>query len=249
MAEQSSCVKPAGAPEALRTRHALVRGAVDGGFASWYEARRMKNRELIALMEGRLAELPPEVIEDVPLYPDKKYCPRCDKDKGWTAFGKNKSTKTGLASWCKKCCRKYQKDLRACRRHDAAGIKKDRERGNQYGRNYRSKKANRDHLNAGARRRNATPERRRSHRSNHFVREYGINLDQVEHMIAVQEHCCPICGEEFTDDRRWHVDHDHAANRVRGVLCHNCNTGIGMLRDDPSLLRSAIEYLERYGDE
>ena len=56
---------------------------------------------------------------------------------------------------------------------------------------------------------------------------------------------CHICGDPLTTP---HVDHCHTTGLVRGILCNNCNTGIGMFRDNPELLRAAIDYLQRNGE-
>jgi hypothetical protein len=51
---------------------------------------------------------------------------------------------------------------------------------------------------------------------------------------------CPICWKPDPE----HVDHDHKTGKVRGILCFNCNGGLGQFRDDPAALRRAAEYLE-----
>jgi hypothetical protein len=62
----------------------------------------------------------------------------------------------------------------------------------------------------------------------------------VEWMILQQRGVCAICRTR----KALHVDHDHATGRVRGILCFNCNRGIGKFGDDPALLRNAIAYIE-----
>jgi hypothetical protein len=73
---------------------------------------------------------------------------------------------------------------------------------------------------------------------------------QYEAMVAAQGGVCAICGNEETADDRWlsglkllRVDHDHVTGKVRGFLCHSCNTGIGKLRDDPGVIEKALNYV------
>ena len=52
---------------------------------------------------------------------------------------------------------------------------------------------------------------------------------------------CQICQRELGD--KPHVDHDHETGAVRGILCFNCNGGLGQFGDDIDRLEQAIEYL------
>ena len=74
----------------------------------------------------------------------------------------------------------------------------------------------------------------------HLVRRYGISAGEVEALIDAQGGICLVCGKPDPE----HVDHDHATHDVRGVLCFNCNGGLGQFKDDPATLRSAADYLE-----
>lgn len=61
--------------------------------------------------------------------------------------------------------------------------------------------------------------------NSHLRRAYGITLAQRDEMLARQGGCA-LCGT--TDPLgRWHVDHDHQTNAVRGILCHKCNVKLG----------------------
>ena len=77
---------------------------------------------------------------------------------------------------------------------------------------------------------------------------YGISFVEYEKMLNAQNGGCAICGTTKTGKRKaFHVDHCHGTGRVRGLLCGNCNSGIGNLRDDVGLLQRAIEYLTETG--
>jgi hypothetical protein len=73
--------------------------------------------------------------------------------------------------------------------------------------------------------------------------KYGIEPETVEQMRAEQGDACAICREPFTEVPR--VDHCHATKKVRGLLCHLCNAGIGMLGDCPDRVSAAARYLAR----
>jgi hypothetical protein len=79
---------------------------------------------------------------------------------------------------------------------------------------------------------------------------YGITLHQYEQMFKAQNGVCAICGgRETTNDkdgapRRMPVDHCHTTGRIRGLLCTQCNRGLGMFGDSPERLLAAAKYLE-----
>lgn len=75
----------------------------------------------------------------------------------------------------------------------------------------------------------------------HLRRRYGIGAAEVDRMIRDQGGVCLICGRSDPD----HVDHDHATGRVRGILCFNCNGGLGQFADDVERLVAAIAYLSQ----
>ncbi|MFI2763083.1 endonuclease VII domain-containing protein [Streptomyces echinatus] len=77
-------------------------------------------------------------------------------------------------------------------------------------------------------------------RANHLRRSYGLTEAERDAMVVSQRGLCAIC----LDGPPEHVDHCHKTGRVRGVLCFNCNSAIGKLRDDPDVGRRAVAYLE-----
>lgn len=76
----------------------------------------------------------------------------------------------------------------------------------------------------------------------YLKRLYGITLVDYDVLFKKQCGLCAICKQPPVAIY-FHVDHDHSTNQIRGLLCRDCNTGIGLLKDDVDRLRQAIEYL------
>ena len=76
--------------------------------------------------------------------------------------------------------------------------------------------------------------------------KYGLTHEDVANMLAAQGGRCAICGGDSPRGKgSWHVDHCHATNSVRGLLCQPCNQGLGLFRDNPDTLEKAATYLRR----
>lgn len=75
------------------------------------------------------------------------------------------------------------------------------------------------------------------------MRKYGISIERYDEMVAAQCGKCLICNL-VPNSHRLAVDHCHVTGNVRGLLCSQCNAGLGLLRDDPERLRAALRYLE-----
>ena len=78
---------------------------------------------------------------------------------------------------------------------------------------------------------------------------YGLTISDYDRMFAEQGGVCKICGRPpdlngHPNQRYLSVDHAHTTNAVRGLLCSNCNHGIGKFKDSPDLLIRAALYLD-----
>jgi hypothetical protein len=83
-------------------------------------------------------------------------------------------------------------------------------------------------------------------REHNLRKKYRINHSQYEELLARQGGRCALCRS--ADPRakygRFHIDHCHVTDRIRGLLCAKCNMGLGSLGEDPRLLMRAIDYLD-----
>ena len=152
-----------------------------------------------------------------------KQCTRCKQTKPKTEFYRQSKAKEGYNSWCKQCCREYERiryDNEPALREKKAGV-------------------------AAAWRRRHPEKNRASQRNCRLKREYGIDQDRYEEMLAEQDGKCACCGR--SGKKLLVVDHDHKTGRVRGLICKPCNVAIAQLGDDEAGLRKALEYVTEPG--
>lgn len=104
------------------------------------------------------------------------------------------------------------------------------------------KERNKDKLKAQAKAlRILYPER---HKNTNLKSLYGVTLDEYNQMFEKQKGCCLLCSRHQVEvTQRLNLDHCHTTGRVRGLLCGNCNRGIGLLKHNVVTLENAVRYL------
>ena len=79
---------------------------------------------------------------------------------------------------------------------------------------------------------------------------YGITMEEYDAMYDAQAGCCAICNKYCEKGVAGRdgicVDHNHATGRVRALLCHGCNRGIGMVGEDTTILERMIAYIRMH---
>lgn len=98
-----------------------------------------------------------------------------------------------------------------------------------------------------------TEEGQRAWKAAFLKNTYGITLADYERRLNAQGGVCDLCGcaetrlvKRTKQPQLLCVDHCHTTGAVRGLLCHNCNAGLGRFKDDPERLQLAISYLEKH---
>ena len=87
---------------------------------------------------------------------------------------------------------------------------------------------------------------------NYFlIKTFGVTLEDYTKIFIAQGEVCAICGDTSTADgtntnKNWPIDHSHKTGAIRGILCRGCNVGIGHLKEDPTLINKAINYLKKF---
>jgi hypothetical protein len=111
-------------------------------------------------------------------------------------------------------------------------------------------------------RRPPTAEQRRENellqkRRSWLKKRYGLTIEQVDAMELASGNRCQICGcapedqspHWRTGTHKLYIDHCHATGKVRGLLCRNCNTAVGLMKDDPELMMKMIEYVKKNAEK
>lgn len=78
---------------------------------------------------------------------------------------------------------------------------------------------------------------------NGIKNRYGLLPEKYLAMVKEQNNKCAICGDKMNIPC---VDHCHNKGHVRGLLCNNCNSLLGMARESVGILENAIKYLENH---
>ena len=73
---------------------------------------------------------------------------------------------------------------------------------------------------------------------------YGISPEQYIELYKAQGGKCKICGYEAKEDEYLHIDHSKNTGEIRGLLCRQCNLGLGNFKDNPENLIKAAKYVE-----
>ena len=149
-----------------------------------------------------------------------KVCSKCNVEKELDAFRFHKN-KQCYANTCKSC---------------------------NYERDSAKRKARGDAYNATARAWRKTPKGMISNRRGGWKRN-GIDPDKAEAYLLAHHGLCDLCGKNVeANGKALAIDHCHETGDIRGMLCSNCNRGIGLLRDDYELIKKAALYVRKYRD-
>lgn len=88
------------------------------------------------------------------------------------------------------------------------------------------------------------PDKKRLYKERQIAKTYGLSLDEYEVLLKKANHCCEACGRT-PNKKRLAIDHCHDSERLRGVLCDQCNLALGLLGDGPEGVKQLLDYAER----
>jgi hypothetical protein len=103
----------------------------------------------------------------------------------------------------------------------------------------------RNRLAVNGRRRKWSKKNAESVRASQLRARYGIEPEDYDSLLTKQNGVCAVCEKSQSNTRYKYlcVDHDHTTGVVRGLLCHNCNRALGLLKDNPRAVEKLLTYL------
>ena len=162
-----------------------------------------------------------------------KTCLDCKLEKPISSFGKSKGYKKSYyKSYCKTCAIQRLNKWVKTNPNKVKEIKKEHYLKNIENYKQRAKKG---YLR--------NPE---SIRKSYLRRHYKLTSEEYEKLFQMQQGLCAICLSPTSPDmrkQRLSIDHCHKTGKVRGLLCGNCNSGLGLFKDNLTILRTAVKYL------
>jgi hypothetical protein len=81
-----------------------------------------------------------------------------------------------------------------------------------------------------------------------ILKNHGLTAQEYSVMLEKQAGLCAICTKVNQNGRKLAIDHNHTTGKIRGLLCSNCNVGLGHFKDNLKLLSRAGSYLQVYLD-
>lgn len=75
------------------------------------------------------------------------------------------------------------------------------------------------------------------------AKRYGLTTEELDSLWSKQQGLCGICNNSLKLGKKTHVDHNHVTGQVRGLLCENCNRGLGLFKELEQNLLNAVAWL------
>ena len=97
--------------------------------------------------------------------------------------------------------------------------------------------------------RTRTLAKRRQYYFTQLGRTLNFSSTDYDSLLETQSRLCAICKGPSRNGKALAIDHNHDTGFIRGLLCNNCNAGLGMFKDDINLLITAVEYLQKARDK
>ncbi len=164
----------------------------------------------------------------------RKTCGKCKVEQPISNFFRNKRSKDGLRWDCKSCNSTY---TNSCYKTNLSFREKAKARAKTYYSNNKEQVIKRLHGDRIVR------------KDRILKHKYGVGIEVYNTMLKNQDFRCKVCNVESSKgNRSLCIDHNHTTGKVRGLLCHNCNVALGLVREKIEVLNGLIKYLEEFNE-